>query len=76
MLVVPFPEGEWSVSGLVIQGSRAKASLPPREERKALPRPAIAHDAPVEAERCEAEVEWAHEMIVAVNTVSAAKCRS
>jgi hypothetical protein len=50
MLVVPFPEGEWSVSGLVIQGPHARAPLPPRDERKGLPRPAIAHDAPAESQ--------------------------
>lgn len=42
-LDIRFPEGEWSVSGLVIQGPRSKVPLDPQVFPKLLPRPAITH---------------------------------
>jgi len=45
-LNIPFPKGEWSVSGLVIKGPRSQSRLEPQRLAKPLPRPAIAHEAP------------------------------
>jgi hypothetical protein len=47
-LNVTLPEGEWSVSGLVVQGPGSKVPLAPQTFPKVLPRPGIAHDAPRE----------------------------
>jgi hypothetical protein len=45
-LSIAFPEGEWSVSGLVIKGPRSKEPPPEWRPPKPLPRPTIAHDPP------------------------------
>ena len=46
MLNVVFPEGNWSVAGLVIQGPGSRKPLEPQQFHKILPRPAIAHVPP------------------------------
>ncbi len=46
VLNIVFPEGEWSVAGLVIQGAGSKRPLAARQFHKILPRPAIAHEVP------------------------------
>ena len=48
-LNIRFPEGDWSVSGSVIQGPKSKRSLDPQVLPKLLPRPTIAHNPPVSA---------------------------
>ncbi len=50
MLQIPFPEADWSVSGLVIKGPQSAKPLPNRIDPKQLPRPTIAHEAPATAE--------------------------
>ncbi len=45
-LNIALPNGEWSVSGLVIQGPRSKLALPPQMAPKQVPRPAISHEGP------------------------------
>jgi hypothetical protein len=45
-LNIVFPQGEWSVSGLVIQGPKSQSPLEPQRFAKLLPRPAIVHEAP------------------------------
>jgi hypothetical protein len=50
MLEIKFPEGEWQVSGLVIQGARSTEPLPAWTEPKPLPRPAMSHQPPKAAE--------------------------
>jgi hypothetical protein len=47
-LDLEFPEGEWRVSGLVLQGSRCQEPLPPQVFAQAVPRPEISHQAPRE----------------------------
>lgn len=47
-LDVLFPEGEWQVSGLVIQGPKSEQPLAPQTFAKMLPRPAMSHQAPTE----------------------------
>jgi len=42
-LDVVFPEGEWTVSGLVIKGPRSQGPLPLRREPKRVSRPTIQH---------------------------------
>jgi hypothetical protein len=49
-LSIRFPEGEWSVSGLVIKGARSKQPPPEWSLPKPLARPAFAHIAPVAAQ--------------------------
>jgi hypothetical protein len=46
VLNIPFPEGDWSIAGLVIQGPDAKAALEPQKFPKILPRPALTHEPP------------------------------
>ena len=48
-LNVAFPEGEWTVSGLVIQGPKSKLPLEPQRFARPMPRPAIAHQPPATA---------------------------
>ncbi len=48
-LNIGFPEGDWSVSGLVIQGSRSRLPLDPQVFPKFFPRPTITHHPPVSA---------------------------
>jgi hypothetical protein len=45
-LNIGFPEGNWSVSGVVIQGAKTQAQLPPQKTAKAAVRPAIRHTPP------------------------------
>jgi hypothetical protein len=45
-LNIAFPQGEWSVSGLVIKGPKSQAHLEPQKLTKLLPRPSITHEAP------------------------------
>jgi hypothetical protein len=45
-LVIPFPEGAWSVSGLVIQGSRTTTAPARASEPKSAPRPKLSHVPP------------------------------
>src|SRR5260370_81208 len=45
-LNIVFPQGEWSVSGIVIKGPKSQTRLAPQRFARTLPRPAIAHDAP------------------------------
>ncbi len=45
-LNIALPNGEWSVSGLVIQGPRSKLPLTVQMAHKQLPRPAISHEGP------------------------------
>ena len=45
-LNIVFPEGEWSVSGLIIQGPKSRVPLEPQRFAKFLPRPAIRHEPP------------------------------
>jgi hypothetical protein len=45
-LVIPFPQGSWSVSGLVIRGTRAAPAPAPAREPIFLPRPTFSHPAP------------------------------
>lgn len=49
-LFIPFPEGPWAVSGLVIQGSGATTAPARAGEPKFLPRPQLSHVAPKTAE--------------------------
>jgi hypothetical protein len=49
-LNVAFPQGVWSVSGLVIQGPRSRAPLEAQRFPKLPPRPAIAHEPPTTVE--------------------------
>jgi hypothetical protein len=48
-LNIAFPDGEWSVSGLVIKGPRSKEPLPEWHAPKPLARPTIMHEAPAVA---------------------------
>jgi hypothetical protein len=48
-LAIRFPEGEWSVSGLVIKGARSKEPLPLWRAPKPLARPTMVHAAPAAA---------------------------
>jgi hypothetical protein len=50
VLSISFPEGEWSVSGLVIKGPGSKAPLPAWRPPQAVARPAMTHEAPATAE--------------------------
>jgi hypothetical protein len=45
-LNIAFPQGEWSVSGLVIKGPKSQSPLESQRFAKLLPRPAIVHEAP------------------------------
>jgi hypothetical protein len=45
-VTVPFPEGEWSVSALVLKGPRAASPLPAPRVARTLPRPNILHTPP------------------------------
>jgi len=47
-LNVTLPEGEWSVSGLVVRGPASKVPLDPQTFPKVLPRPSVTHEAPHE----------------------------
>ena len=49
MLRITFPEGEWSVSGLVIKGAQSRQLPPAWTPPKPLARPAIFHEAPAAA---------------------------
>jgi hypothetical protein len=49
-LDIAFPDGDWSVSGLVIHGPKSKLPLDPQELPKLLPRPSISHQPPSTAE--------------------------
>lgn len=49
-LTIQFPQGEWSVSGLVIQRPGSIASARPQKLPKHLPRPSITHTGPSIAE--------------------------
>jgi hypothetical protein len=49
ILDIRFPEGAWSVSGLVVQGPRSKLPLEPQVFPKRLVRPVISHEPPVTA---------------------------
>jgi len=42
-LVIPFPQGSWSVSGLILQGSGAQATPPPEKSPKQEARPGFSH---------------------------------
>jgi hypothetical protein len=44
-LDIAFPQGDWSVSGLVIKGPKSHSPLEPQRFPKLLPRPAIVHEA-------------------------------
>jgi hypothetical protein len=46
-LEIPMPEGDWSVSGIVVRGDK---SLPIPPEPKSLPRPTFRHDPPAQAQ--------------------------
>jgi hypothetical protein len=48
-LDIRFPEGDWSVSGLIIQGLRSNLPPDPQAFPKLLPRPEITHEPPVSA---------------------------
>ena len=48
-LAIRFPEGEWSVSGLVIKGAGSKEPLPVWRAPKPVPRPTMLHAAPATA---------------------------
>ena len=45
-LRIVFPEGDWSVSGLVVKGARPRRPLPEWSPPKPLPRPLISHEPP------------------------------
>jgi hypothetical protein len=45
-LDIPFPDGEWSVSGLAVQGPKSKQPVPQQAFAKAVARPAITHEPP------------------------------
>jgi hypothetical protein len=45
-LDIAFPQGEWSVSGLIIKGPKSQSPVAPQRLAKLLPRPAAAHEAP------------------------------
>ena len=47
---IPLPEGEWSISGLIVQGPKSKQPLTPQTFAKAVPRPAITHEVPAAVE--------------------------
>jgi hypothetical protein len=49
-LNVEFPQGDWSVSGLVVQGPKSKLPLVTPPFPEFLPRPAITHQPPTRAE--------------------------
>ena len=50
ILQIPFPEGEWSISGLVIKGAQSTQPPPKLPAPKRVTRPLIAHEAPATAE--------------------------
>lgn len=45
-LDIVFPQGDWSISGAVIQEAKSKEPLAAQDFPKALPRPVITHDPP------------------------------
>jgi hypothetical protein len=45
-LDIGFPGGDWSVSGIVVQGPKSKAPLEPQTFAKTISRPAIRHEQP------------------------------
>jgi hypothetical protein len=45
-LNIPFPEGDWNVSGMVINGAGAGATMAPKTVAAPVPRPEIEHQAP------------------------------
>jgi hypothetical protein len=49
-LDIATPDGDWSISGLVIQGPKSKLPLNPQELPKLLPRPGISHQPPSTAD--------------------------
>lgn len=46
-LDIAFPEGEWSVSGLVVQGPKSRVPWEPQAVAKPAPRPALNHEPPL-----------------------------
>jgi len=48
-LDVPFPEGDWNISGLVVKSLDPRRASPVLPEPRSLPRPAITHRAPARA---------------------------
>jgi hypothetical protein len=48
-LDIDFPAGEWSVSGLVVQGAKSSQPLPTQWFPRALPRPSMSHQPPQSA---------------------------
>jgi len=48
-LSITFPEGEWSISGLVIKGARSREPLPKWTVPKSMTRPAMSHEPPPRA---------------------------
>lgn len=49
-LEIPFPNGEWSISGLIVKPRSANAPVPPPPLATRLPRPELSHRAPVQAQ--------------------------
>ncbi len=48
LLNIPLPDGEWTISGIVVEGRSRERVVKPRMAAKESPRPAIAHDPPSE----------------------------
>src|SRR5205823_5524960 len=45
-LTIPMPAGEWSVSGIVVKGTKPAPVYPPPLVSAAVPRPVLRHEAP------------------------------
>jgi len=50
LLLIRFPRGDWTVSGLVIKGPKSQAQPPSLELAVALPRPRMTHEQPASAQ--------------------------
>jgi hypothetical protein len=46
VLDIRFPQGEWTISGAVIQGPKSREPLPQQKFAQVLPRPTISHQSP------------------------------
>lgn len=49
-LDIAFPDGDWNISGVVIQGPKSKLPVAPQAFPKILPRPVMTHQAPASAD--------------------------
>jgi hypothetical protein len=50
LLLIRFPRGDWTVSGLVIKGPKSQAQPPSLKLAVALPRPRMTHEPPASAQ--------------------------